>query len=501
MAVQVQGSVLGNTNILLCLSKAPSPPFAMLIPLRLHKAKRCCFVAAHSTSSTPLSGNHRESGRPLANFPPDIWGDRFLTLSFDISELDRCSTQVEVLKETVKDMLMASTTDPLHNILLINSLCRLGSMVSRTSPPYAQYIENALYCPYQRGLPRLEARQYICFCEKDEDGDEARNDTLLKFAKYDFNRIQLMHQQELSNLCSEWKEQNMESRLPHARSRIVECFFSAIAVYFEPCYARACNIYAKLLSTLVLTDDTYDAYGTYEELQYFTDAIQRFDIGVIDELPTNYLKIVYETILNIHNEAEDKMRKEGRSYAISYTINEFKKLAEAYFVERRWGHRSYVPTFDEYMDTAMTSSAGLVSVCQALIGMEEADEIAYQWLIKTDNKLQKTVNKIGRLYDDLSTNEAEEKRGLVCGTSCYMKQYGVTRQEAVEAYREMIEVAWKDMNEGCLKPMPVSNKIAVRALNIARLVLVLYKKDDGLTRPELSLKDAIAKVLIHPIPL
>ncbi|KAG4123900.1 hypothetical protein ERO13_D10G005300v2 [Gossypium hirsutum] len=294
MAVQVQGSVLGNTNILLCLSKAPSPPFAMLIPLRLHKAKRCCFVAAHSTSSTPLSGNHRESGRPLANFPPDIWGDRFLTLSFDISELDRCSTQVEVLKETAKDMLMASTTDPLHNILLINSLCRLGvsyhfeteieqqlahcfdtlsklihnndfnlhetaimfqvfrshgynmspdifnkfkdendefkvkntkelislyeashfringelvldeacafttsqlkSMVSRTSPPYAQYIENALYCPYQRGLPRLEARQYICFCEKDEDGDEARNDTLLKFAKYDFNRIQLMHQ-------------------------------------------------------------------------------------------------------------------------------------------------------------------------------------------------------------------------------------------------------------------------------------------------------------------
>ncbi|XP_040935295.1 valerianol synthase TPS1A-like [Gossypium hirsutum] len=308
---------------------------------------------------------------------------------------------------------------------------------------------------------------------------------------------------------SEWKEENMESRLPYARNRIVECFFSAIAVYFEPCYARACNIYAKLLSTLVLNDDTYDAYSTYEELQYFTDAIQRFDIGIMDELPTNYLKLVYETILNIHNEAEDKMRKEGRSYAISYAINEFKKLAEACFAERRWVHRSYVPTFDEYMDTAMTSSAGLVSHIIKLHAlqtaawltnfnrMEEADETAYQCLINTDNKLHKTVNKIARLYDDLSTNEqcnqecvngeikAEEKRGL----------------EAVEAYREMIEVAWKDMNEACLKPMPVSNKIAVRALNVARLVLVLYKKDDGFTRPELSLKDAIAKLLIHPIPL
>ncbi|KAK5791932.1 probable terpene synthase 6 [Gossypium arboreum] len=602
MAVQAQGSVLGNTNILLCLSKAPSPPFPMLIPLRQHKAKRCCFVAAHSTGSTeaaPLNSNHRESGRSLANFPPDIWGDRFLTLSFDISEFDRCSTQVEVLKEMVKDMLMASTTDPLQNTLLINSLCRLGvsyhfeteieqqlthcfhtlsqlvhnsdynlheiaimfqvfrshgynmssdvfnkfkdgdgefkvsdtkemislyeasqfringelildeactfttsqlkSMVSQTSTHYAQYIENALCCPYQRGVPRLEARQYICFYEKDDD--EARNETLLKFAKYDFNRIQMMLQQELSNLCSEWKEENMESRFPYARNRIVECFFSAIAIYFEPCYARSCNTYAKLLSSLALIDDTYDAYGTYEELQYFTDAIQRFNIDAMDELPTNYLKLVYKTILNIHNQVEDKVKKERRSYAVSYLINEFKKLAEAYLVERRWVHGCYMPTFDEYMDTALKSSAAIVSVCQALIGMEEADETAYQWLINTDNKLHKALNIIARLYDDIQTNEDEEKRGLVSGTSCYMKQYGVTRQEAVEAFREMIEVAWKDMNEGCLKPMPVSNKIAVRALNVARLVLVLYKKDDGFTRPELYLKDAIAKLLIHPIPL
>lgn len=72
----------------------------------------------------------------------------------------------------------------------------LKSMASRSSPHYAQYIENALYRPYHRGVPRLEARQYICFYEK----DEVSNDTLLKFAKYDFNRIQMILQQEVSNL-------------------------------------------------------------------------------------------------------------------------------------------------------------------------------------------------------------------------------------------------------------------------------------------------------------
>ncbi|TYI59040.1 hypothetical protein E1A91_D10G005500v1 [Gossypium mustelinum] len=153
------------------------------------------------------------------------------------------------------------------------------------------------------------------------------------------------------------------------------------------------------------------------------------------------------------------------------------------------------------MDTALKSSAAIVAVCQAFIGMEEADETAYQWLINTDNKVHKALNIISRLYDDIATNEDEEKRGLVCGTSCYMKQYGVTRQEAVEAYREMIEVAWKDMNEACLKPMPVSNKIALRALSFARLMDVFYKEGDGFGSPEKSMKDLIAKLLIHPIPL
>ena len=55
----------------------------------------------------------------------------------------------------------------------------------------------------------------------------------------------------------------------------MEAFFLAIGFYFEPCYARARNIYAKLTSIIGLLDDTYDAYGTYEELQCFTDAMQR----------------------------------------------------------------------------------------------------------------------------------------------------------------------------------------------------------------------------------
>lgn len=43
-----------------------------------------------------------------------------------MKEFESCSNQVEALKEMVKDMLMASTVDPIEKLYLINSLSRLG---------------------------------------------------------------------------------------------------------------------------------------------------------------------------------------------------------------------------------------------------------------------------------------------------------------------------------------------------------------------------------------
>ncbi|XVF57035.1 hypothetical protein PTKIN_Ptkin06aG0170600 [Pterospermum kingtungense] len=390
--------------------------------------------------------------------------------------------------ELILDEALAFTTLHLESCLA-NQL---------SSPPHlTEYIANALYQPYHKGVPRIEARQYISFYEK----EESRNDVLLKFAKYDFNRIQMLLQEELSLLCSWWKESDFESKFPHVRHRNVEAFSLAVGFYFEPCYARARNIYAKMVSILGFVDDTYDAYGTYEELQYFTDAMQRFDMSAKDKLPSDYLKLLYQTILDIHDEAEEKVSKEERSYSVSYTKNEFKKLVVAYLAQARWVHDGYLPTFDEYLETALKSSAAILTCSQALIRMEEADENAYQWLINTDNKIHKALNIFARLHDDIMTNEDEEKRGLVCGTTCYMKQYGVTRKEAIEAYRERIEDAWKELNEGCMRPTPVPTQILMRAVNYARFMEVAYKDNDGFGEPQISLQDHIAKLLIHPIPL
>ena len=72
----------------------------------------------------------------------------------------------------------------------------LESLTTRSSPHLAEYINNALTLPFHRGLSRLEARKYISFYGK----EKYCNETLLKFAKLDFNRVQSLYRQELGDI-------------------------------------------------------------------------------------------------------------------------------------------------------------------------------------------------------------------------------------------------------------------------------------------------------------
>ncbi|XVF05157.1 hypothetical protein REPUB_Repub05bG0147600 [Reevesia pubescens] len=373
----------------------------------------------------------------------------------------------------------------------------LGSLANQSSTHLREHIENALFRPYHHSMQRFEARQYISFYEK----DESRNDVLLKFAKYDFNRLQLLYQQELSVLSRWYKKLNLKSKLPYARHRVVESLFYALGVYFEPRYAVGRNILAKLTCLIGFVDDAYEAYGLYEELQYFTDAMLRFDISAMDELPADYQKILYEIMLSVHDEAEKQVCMEGRSYCFSYTKDEFKKYVIAEQVEARWRHEGYLPTFDEYLENGADTGAALLAMTQIMIGMEEGYKNAYEWMINNNNNFPKALQISSRLHNDVTTNEVEEKRGFTTASVCYMKQYNVSREEATKAFRAQIRATWEDINEGCMRPTPVPIQVVRAALNYQRLLDFAYRDKDEYTKPNISWKDIIPKVLIHPLPI
>ena len=72
-----------------------------------------------------------------------------------------------------------------------------------------------------------------------------------------------------------WKDLNVQTNFPYARDRIVECYFWTLGAYFEPQFNVGRKILTKVIAISSILDDTYDAYGTFEELEIFTQAIQR----------------------------------------------------------------------------------------------------------------------------------------------------------------------------------------------------------------------------------
>lgn len=73
-----------------------------------------------------------------------------------------------------------------------------------------------------------------------------------------------------------WKDLKLVERLSFARDRCVECYTWALGIYFEPKYSLGRTIITKIVVITSVMDDIYDLYATFEELQLFTRAIERF---------------------------------------------------------------------------------------------------------------------------------------------------------------------------------------------------------------------------------
>ncbi|GLT49636.1 hypothetical protein SLA2020_231810 [Shorea laevis] len=365
------------------------------------------------------------------------------------------------------------------------------------SPLLVEQITHALNQPLWKGVPRIEARHYISLYSRD-DHFASSSGTLLKFAKLDFNMLQAFHQKELSNLTGWWKKLDFTTKLPYARDRLMECYFWVMAIYFEPKFSFARIFLTKLLAILAVLDDTYDNYGTYEELKLFTKCIERWDINVIDQLP-EYMKLIYEAFLDLYSEIEGEVAKEQRVYAIRYAKESMKKNVRAYLLEAKWREEGYVPSVEEYMTKAVTSSCIPNIMVNSFIGMGKvASEEVFAWIFN-DPKMLVSCAIIGRLLDDIGSHEFEQKRGHVASAvECNMKQHGVSREETVESFRKEIATAWKVINEEWVKPTAFPMPLLARILNFARCTEVIYKNGDGFTMSYL-LKDHVNSLLVDPV--
>ncbi|XP_068340125.1 (-)-germacrene D synthase-like [Pyrus communis] len=373
----------------------------------------------------------------------------------------------------------------------------LKSATFRLSPPLAKAVSHALNQPLRKGLPRVEARYYLSVYQELR---ESPNKTLLTFAKLDFNRLQRVHQKELSEITRWWKDLDVPNQLPSTGDRLVEIYFCwGLSVYFQPQYSFARRTSCKVAAIVAILDDIYE-YGTNEQLELFTEAIERWDVSAMNQLP-KYMKICYRALLDVYSEIHEKLPHDGKLYRIHHAREAMKKQVRAYFNEAKLFHQKHMPSLDEYMFVSLVTCGYQLLITTSFLGMEEATIDSFDWLL-TSPPAVKAATIVCRLMDDIAEHKFEQDKEHFIGVvNCYMKKYGTTEEEAITELQRQVNNAWKDINEACLHPTAVPMALLIRILNFARTMDVVYKHEDGYTNANGMIKDLIVSTLVEPVAL
>ncbi|WCJ17888.1 Terpene synthase 5 [Euphorbia peplus] len=367
---------------------------------------------------------------------------------------------------------------------------RLETLAENSMPHLQKHIKNSLTCSSRGTIERLDALQYISFYEDDEHVDQM----LLKFAKLDYNGLQLLYRKELSQISRWWQNLNIGEDLAYGRDRLVESYVWAVGSLFEPQYSVCRLLITKYGLTVTLMDDTYDSYGTIDELKLLTSALQRFTMEAADELPQS-MQPIYRAIFELTKNDETQ----GCSYKATFAREMFAELARSYQMEKIWQKERKVPSMDEYIKNGKVTSAFDVMTASCILGLEDMGMKEILW-IRNNPQTVVGAKLYIRFLNDIVKNETD-RGDFPKIMDCYMMEYGVSQDESVEAIRKIVEDLWKKMNDDMLKSHTVPRIFLKYTFNYARLAHIFHSDQGDWFTYAYNLKPLVASLFINPLSM
>ncbi|XP_078157822.1 alpha-terpineol synthase, chloroplastic-like [Carex rostrata] len=359
-------------------------------------------------------------------------------------------------------------------------------------------VEHALEVPLHWRVPRLETRWYIDQCQ----GNENVNPLLTKFAKLEYNKLQLVHQGELSRLSRWWIELGLREKVPFARDRLVESFFYATGIAPEPHNSACREVLSKLGVLIVILDDVYDIYGTFDELLLFNEAIQRWDeVEATKNLP-EYMRSLYGVIFNTTKETASYVLAKYGWDPSPFLIKAWRDACVSFLTEAKWYRNGYKAKFEEYLENGWVSSTGPLLLTHAFIVLGDKTTAQALNLQKKYPRLVQSCSTILRLSNDCATHHAELERGdAPSSIACYMQEQLCSKRQGRKAIEKLIVETWKKINDDSLGhgrhalPRPFINA----SVNMARMSLCIYNGGDGVGAPGQRIKGLVKSLLLDSI--
>lgn len=365
--------------------------------------------------------------------------------------------------------------------------------VSRT---LKEEVRHSLEMPLHRRMRRLEQRRYIDAYNM----KEAHNRKLLELAKLDFNIVQSVHQRDLKDMSRWWKETDLGNKLSFARDRLMECFNWTVGMVFEPQFSNCRKGLTKVISLITIIDDVYDVYATFEELEMFTDIVQRWDVKAMKDLP-EYMKLCFLALYNTVNEMVYDTLKEQGVDILPYLTKAWGDLCKAFLQETKWRYYKRTPSSEDYLDNAWLSSSGALLLVHAYFLMSPSITNRALEGLEDYHNLLRWPSIIFRLCNDLVTSMAELERGETANSIlCYMRETSLSEDFAREHISNLIDKTWKKMNKDRFSDSPFEETFLETAINLARISHCTYQHGDGHSAPDSRSKDRVLSLIIEPIP-
>ncbi|KAL2245368.1 UNVERIFIED_CONTAM: Germacrene-D synthase [Sesamum indicum] len=457
--------------------------------------------------------------RRAIKYHPSVWGEYFLTYaSTDISSAEEEELQRQ--KNMVRTMLAQTPDDSLQKLELIDVVQRLGvgyhfeeeidKSLRYIHDTYLEYTskDNDLRSTALR-FRLLRQQGYPLSCDvfdKFLDGEGNFEESLVENVEGLLELYEAahfgVHGEEILDKAMEFSSSKLKYLLPNMNCSLSTRVKAALETSirkslsrlgpkkFIPMYQhdKSCN---EILLNFAKLD-----YNIVQKLhQKELSEITRWDANALEKVPP-YLRICYEALSDVYIEMENEVKEIGELYRVQYAKEEMKKLVRAYLEETKWSYSKDIPTMEEYMKVAIVTATYMMLSTGSLVGMGNlVTKKDFDW-VTSEPLLVIASSAVCRLTNDVVGYGFEQKRAAV---HCYMNQYGVSKEEAVVEIRKLTKKAWKDMNQECLQPTPVSVPVLTRVVNLARIVHLFYDYADEYSNSKINIKDVIYDVLVEPL--
>ncbi|CAN1855168.1 Alpha-farnesene synthase [Linum perenne] len=321
----------------------------------------------------------------------------------------------------------------------------------------ARSVAHALELPIHWRVEWFDVKWHIDTSENKRNVHKA----LVDLAKVNFNVVQSGLQKDLKQISRWWKDLGLIDKLDFTRDRVVESFLCAVGLTVDPEHNSFRKWLTKVVIMILILDDVYDVYGSVEELEQFTVAIDRWDEKEVVKLP-ECMKICFQSLRVITHEISNEIEIEkgwDQDQVYPHLQRVWGDFCKAMLVEAKWDRDGHTPSFNEYLRNGVVSSSGTVLA-------------------------------------------AEQERGdAKSSIACYMREAGVTEETARLHIKGMIARIWKKINSQWLQQhrhlfMDIN-------INMARVAHNLYQYGDGFNggQDHKHYKKQILSLLVHPITL